>query len=91
MEEAQNWLNKSSEERNFTERSRGVGYSSLHTLKSNTREGMAKGNYVAVKGILPCVGWCRNCGGQAISCVGVHSSVVELISLAILPPTALTA
>ena len=28
---------------------------------------------------------CRYCGGQARSCAGVHISVVELTSLAILP------
>ena len=80
----QNWLGKPSGGRNLTERSRGASYSFLHTLKSTRREGMAWGNWVAVKGILPCVGWCRYCGGQAKSGVGVHSSVVELTRLAIL-------
>ena len=46
---------------------------------------MALGNCVEVKGILPSVGQCRYWGGQAISCVGVHSSMVELTRLAILP------
>ena len=36
-----------------------------------------------MKGILPCVGWCRNCGGKAVSGVGVHSFVVELTSLVV--------
>ena len=50
VEEAQNWLDKPSEERNLTERSRGAGYSFMHTLKIIGRD------CVAVKGILPCVG-----------------------------------
>ena len=50
MEEAQNCLDKPSEERNLTDRSRGAGYLSMHTLKSTGRD------CVAMKGILPCVG-----------------------------------
>ena len=41
VEETQNWLDKPSEERNLTNRSRGASYSSMHTMKSIGREGMA--------------------------------------------------
>ena len=42
VEEAQNWLDKPSEERNLTDISRGVGKSSMQTLKSTGREGMTR-------------------------------------------------
>ena len=80
-------IDKPNEERNLIDRSRGVGKSFLYTLKSIGREGMARGNYVAVKGILPCVGYVGIVDAKLdISSAGVHSSVVELTSLAILPP-----
>ena len=41
--EAQNRLDKPSEDRNLTNRSRGHGYLSMHTLKSTGRGGMAQG------------------------------------------------
>ena len=47
---------KPSEERNLTNRLRGDRKYSMHTLKSTEREGMARGNCVAMKGILPCIG-----------------------------------
>ena len=43
LEEAQNWIDKPSEERNLTYKSRGARKYSMHTLKSIGREGMAIG------------------------------------------------
>ena len=43
MEEAHNWIDKPSEERNLTDRSRGAGKSSMHALKRTGREGKARG------------------------------------------------
>ena len=43
MEEDQNWLDKPSEEKNFTKDQEGVGYCSMNTLKSTGREGMTRG------------------------------------------------
>ena len=86
MEEDKNWVDKPSEERNLTNRSRGARKSSMHTLKSTRREGISWGNCVEVKKILPCVG-CVGIVGVKLdrSCRGIHSSVVELTSVAILP------
>ena len=47
---------------------------------------MDRGNYVAVKGILPCVGYVGIVDVKLNrSGVGFHRSVVELTSLVILP------
>ena len=42
VEEVHNWIDKPSEERNFTDRSRGAVKFSMHILKSTGREGMAR-------------------------------------------------
>ena len=83
--------NKPREERNLMDRSREVGKSFMHTMKSTRREGMAWGNCVALKRILHCVGWYSCCGGQDRFCVGAHSSVVELTKLSIHLSTSLAA
>ena len=65
-------VDKPSEERNLTDRSRGASKSFLHTLTRTRREGMAWGNCVELKGILPCVG-----------CVGIVDAKRDLVQVSI--------
>ena len=85
MEEDQNWLDKPSEERNLTKIKRGWLLFYAHLGEPwNGMYGLR--DCVAVKGILPFVG-CVGIVHSKLdrSGVGVHSSVVELTSLAVLP------
>ena len=86
MEEDHNWIDKTIKEINPTKGSRGVSYSSMHTVKSTQKGRYGLRDYVAVKGILPCVR-CVDIVEDDIerSCADVHSFVVELTSLAIIP------
>ena len=58
----------------------------MYTLGSTGREGMAQGNCVVVKGILPCVG-CVGIVDAKLDRYGasVHIFVVELTIFVILP------
>ena len=77
MEEAKNWLDKLSEDRNLTEISIGAGRA---VEKKVWHEGLCSS-----EGDTSLCWVCRYCGGQARYFAGVHSSVVELTSLAIHP------
>ena len=85
VEEDQNWLDKPIEERNLSKDQRGWLLFYAHLREHwNGRYGLR--DCVAVKGILPCVGCVGTVEAKLDrSCRGVHSSVVELTSLAIPP------
>ena len=81
MEEAHNWLDEPSEEGNLTKYQEGLD--NLLCTPERTLEGKVwpKG-LSSIEGNTSLCWVCRYCGGQARSCVGVHSSMVELTSLA---------
>ena len=85
MQEDRDWLDKPNEERNLTKYQRGLDTllcTPWRTLEWKLwHEGLCSS-----EGIIPCVG-CVGIGKTKLDryCRGIHSSVVELTSLAILP------
>ena len=64
MQEAHKWIDKPSEERNLTNRSRGVGKYSMHPLKSTGRKVWPK-ELCSREGNTSLCWVCRYCGGEA--------------------------